>query len=216
MSNNTKKTVKVGTPALKIAYCHINEPDTGGTYSDDKFKATVMIPKEHPWIEKEFRPAIAKVMALNGIKKMPDGYHIPITDGDTKVRTETNDEGVETQVKPFEGYYLLPFKSDFKPTVVDSRGNELPEDVKIFSGDTIRVGANMAHYTMNSGGITMYLNAVRLIEKNNTAGDPNQYFGEEEDADGYVYGGPSNAPKSVGSDDKSGPAPSADSMGIKF
>lgn len=219
MTEKKKKYVRVGTPTFEVAYCSLNEPDTGKQYSDGKYKVTLKVPKDHPWMNDKYRPAIADTLKRNGLDSMPDGFHLPVKDGDTVVRKRTDEAtGEVTEETPFAGYHLITFKTQEKPDLLDSRGNPLPSSVMIFSGDEIKVGGAMTTYEMNSGGIVQYLNAVRLIVKNNSAGDPNQYWDDDDyDSDGYVA--PQNSEESNDSPkpkaEKSEPV-NPDAMGIQF
>ena len=66
----------------------------------------------------------------------------------------------------------------------DSGGNRLPDDVKIFGGDLIRVAGSAKAYNVGpQKGVTLYLNNVRLVEKRATGSDD---FGGPED--GFVVG----------------------------
>ena len=84
----------------------------------------------------------------------------------------------------FNSTFTSKFKSKSKPPMQDSGGNRLPDDVKIFGGDLIRVAGSAKAYNVGpQKGVTLYLNNVRLVEKRATGSDD---FGGPED--GFVVG----------------------------
>lgn len=66
-------------------------------------------------------------------------------------------------LKPIEGSedYSLSAKSDYKPTVVDSKKTPLPEDTRVGGGSKIRMAVELYAY---DGGVSLRLKAVQVLE----------------------------------------------------
>jgi hypothetical protein len=102
----------------------------------------------------------------------------PIKDGDKPVDKHGQPKPI---VEEFAGTYRINFSSQYQPQLVDTKKNDLPPDVKIMSGDIVKVAFRP---NMFDGGCNLYLNAVMLIEKNAGGGGGGaSAFGEE---DGFV------------------------------
>ena len=104
-----------------------------------------------------------------------DESNSPIKDGDKPVDKKPKELNEE-----FVGTYMVNFKSGYKPQTVDSKKNDLPADVKIMSGDVVKVAFRPNVF---DGGVNLYMNAVMLIEKNAQGGGAGA-FGDDEE--GYV------------------------------
>ena len=117
----------------------------------------------------------------------------PIKDGNKMVHHET---GVP---KPeFANKLLIPFKSAYKPALIDTKGNELPSQIPVFSGDIVKIAMQPVARTVK--GVTymsLYLSKVMLVEKKTGGSGDVSMFGEE---DGF----------SVSDKDASGTADDAD------
>ena len=155
---------------------NLYELDTEGKFASNKFKFEVRFPKGDEEIE-TFRKKLLKAHKDAGNNQYP-----PIKDGD-KVAKETDNEKRAAFAK---GHYLMTFKSDYEPALVDSKKVKLPKKVVIMGGDVVKVSFNPKAYDMLGGGISNQLNAVMLIEK--IAGGQGAAEFEEED-DGFVAEG---------------------------
>jgi len=183
MAKKEKKQVVV-TPAGTAAYAWVEKPDSGvNQFSDDKYKVTLLIPKETDIT------ALQAICDAAGEARFPDvdpaDIASPIKDGD------------ESSKEEFNGFWTITMKSKFKPKCVDAKKKPLPESVKIFSGDLIKVAAAVNPYettdtivevvkgkkvkkTVKAYGVSLALNAIQLLEKRNGGGDGASYFDEED------------------------------------
>jgi hypothetical protein len=100
----------------------------------------------------------------------------PVRDGD-KIRKKDGDP-----VEAWQGHYVVTFKTAHPPKLVDTKKRDLPDDVRIFGGDIVKIAYRPSAYEGFGGGITLYLNAVMLIDKR-SAGSVTA-FGDDEE--GYV------------------------------
>ena len=122
----------------------------------------------------------------------------PIKDGDV-IRKKDGSE-----IDGYAGHWVITCKSSFQPEVIDTKKNAVPEGVKVFGGDKIKVLISPAFYEGFGGGVTLRMNKVMLIEKNN--GGSAEAFGDDEE--GYVaeasqtdaFGGGEGEPVMAGAD----------------
>ena len=108
--------------------------------------------------------------------KLKKKFNLPFVD-----LPEDDDE--EETKEEFIGKIRLTGKSIFKPKCVDTKRNELPEDIKIMSGDIVRAQFQISPYDGLGSGITGKLAMVQLVEKKAMGGgaDANAFAAAEED-----------------------------------
>lgn len=147
-----KAVTDVGT----AAYAWLNKPDTGGEYSDGKFKTDLILDADAPCIEKITE--LCKAIAKEEFGAIPKSLALPFKDGD---------EIAEEKDKPeLKGKVVIRCKSKFKPDVVGADKQPLPEGEFVMSGDQIRLSVTVLPYKMGAKkGVTLQLRAVQLIEK---------------------------------------------------
>jgi hypothetical protein len=149
---------------------------------DGVFKVTLVLDKENidegrlnygkqavpgqDWIK-----AVRQMCKDAGATTDIGGEGCPIKDGD------------KTGKEEFAGKYLIPVKSAYKPALIDTKGNALPAQIPVYSGDLIKVALQpVANTVKGKTYMSLYLSKVMLIEKlTGGAGDVSM-FGEE---DGY-------------------------------
>lgn len=129
------------------------EKDTEGKFAKQAYTFEVRLPKGDEKVE-----AFVK-MLMKAHKDAGDGQYPPVKDGD-KLKTKS-----EKRAAYAKGHYLVDFKSSTPPTLVDSQKRPLGK-TKIMGGDVVKVAFGMKPYDAFGGGISRYLNAVMLIEKN--------------------------------------------------
>lgn len=84
--------------------------------------------------------------------------HFPNTKGKMPYKKEVDDTGKET------GDYIFKFKTKNKPAVFDASGKPM-KDVNVFGGSKIKVSGTASPYSAaGNKGITLYLNAVQVID----------------------------------------------------
>lgn len=77
-----------------------------------------------------------------------------------------------------EGNVVLNFKSKRKPLIVDSQGQAINGEMNVGGGSIIKVGTGINPWSIaGKMGVTLYLNAVQIIELVEFNGSP---FGKEE------------------------------------
>lgn len=168
-----KKYVRTTTGKGIAAYAYLAKKDSGRKYSDDKFKVTLVVDKDAPWIE-EFQAKCLEEAKKEWPKAKPASIKLPLRDGD------------EMEKEEFEGKYLITAKSAKRPAMIDAKRKTLPKDV-IKSGDEIKINVALNPCTPSGNKtIALWLNAVQLITKNNNGFDAASEF---EDEDGFEYDG---------------------------
>lgn len=182
----------VVTPPGVASFPSLSKPDEGGQYSDGKYKVTLKFDKEElddaaekflDAIEDAHEEAIqteiknSKKKLTKKVVQVMELTEAPLRDGD------------DTEKEENHGFYLLTPKTQFQPALVDSKRNPLPKSVKIGPGDLIKAALVFKPYLssgLKKAGLTVYLQAVQLIEKNNSGGvDAEAAVGAFGDEDGY-------------------------------
>jgi len=168
MSNNSKPVFgeKVTTPAGRLGFNHLESPDSGGQYSDDKFKCDVIF-------EEGTKLTVLKKKALDCAKEkwgddicLDDLYFPPLKDGNLQYK-EDEDTGEKTHYDGYKGAAYLSAKSKNRPGIVDGSRNPFPAN-ETYSGIEVKVNITpMAFEIKEKGrepkkGITWLLNGVQV------------------------------------------------------
>lgn len=171
------------TPKAVAAYAHIAKPDTEGQYADNKYKVTLKLKKGDKEVEafvkslNDFAAAATDKQKAAWNKKKLEAFDV-VKDGDDK------DDAEE---KGWAGYWLITAKTKKAPLVVDAKKNKT--SVPVFSGDVIRAKIAVCPFekpVQGKAGLSVYLNAVQIIEKN--SGGPAGTADGFEEEDGFEGG----------------------------
>lgn len=173
-----KQFIKVLSPIGTAAYAWISKPDEGHKYSDGKFKVTLIMDPNDPGVTEGLAALEEKIQqaAIAEWGKVPKNLNNPLKDGDDIAdEKEGKDE--------LRGMTLLTAKSKFQPGMVNAKREELPEDVYVRSGDTIRLSAVLIPYVAaGNKGVAIQLRNVQLLEQRESQGGGANDFDE---VDGY-------------------------------
>jgi hypothetical protein len=167
---------------------------------DDKYLKLVT-PKgvaQYPWLTKadtKFNPdGIYKIdlllqvqEATNLTNKLIAYAKEQFPKGSPKLpfKSELDDSGAKT------GNVIFRFKSKKKPTLFDATGTPMDDSVVIYGGSTVKVSASAGAYNAaGNAGITLYLNAVQVIDlvSGSGGGDDLSTYGFAVE-DGYKHSG---------------------------
>ena len=175
--NKIKLTLKPGI----AAFSYLDKPDSGGKYSDDKFKTT-MVYDDEALIEHIEKATIELAEQEWGDSVDIDEVKRPFRMPDEQTRDD------------FEGKITLVTKTKYKPMLFDAKRKKLKPNVKIFSGDEIAAIVELIPYestekvregkktvTVTIYGVSAQLKAVQLIRKNSGGGVDASDFGEYDD-----------------------------------
>lgn len=174
MARKASEVSPIGT----ASYAWLNKPDEGKKFSDGKYKVTLVLPKFGADNQEEIDAFVESLNDRHEKAAGDAGTPSPVKDGDMK-RTK-NDAGKKVPDERFANTWYMTFKTTYAPTCVGAGNKKLPEDMQIFSGDLIRVQFTAGEYdTGTQAGITLYLGAVKLIEKRN-AGAGETIFDDDE------------------------------------
>jgi hypothetical protein len=155
--------VNLVTPIGVARFPKISQPDTTGQYADNKYKTDVVFSDADTKALKAQIVAFAK-KELSSVNEP----QLPIKEAKDK---ETGE--VVTFVR---------FKSKTKPMIIDAKKNRVPADVTIGGGSKVRIGATMSTYAKGPNkGVTLYLNAVQVVELHAgvSINDFDEYDGED-------------------------------------
>jgi hypothetical protein len=151
------------TPIGTARYPKITSPDTEGQYADGKYKTDLVLSdgdlKDVTKTIKEFAKA-----------EFPD-----VKDPKLPIIVQKDKESGEVTTS-------IRFKSARKPLILDAKKNRVPDGVTIGGGSRLRLGGTLASYNAGGNkGITIYLNAVQVVElaQGFSEGDFDEYDGED-------------------------------------
>jgi hypothetical protein len=120
-------------------YPKFDEPDTKGTYADNKYKTEIVVSPEKTKEMKKWLEDQAAIIAPDILSP-----RLPMRKGKK------------------DGVISFVLKSKDKPKLWDAKGNRIPNGaVKIGGGSKIRVGGSLSNYDT---GVNFYLSDVQLIE----------------------------------------------------
>jgi hypothetical protein len=150
------------TPKGTAAWAWLNKKDEK---FGDKYKITVALDKKdmaegrlnfgkEVVAGKDWVKALLAQCKEHGVPSKVGEKGCPVKDGDKR----DNDD--------FRGMLLITAKSDYKPKVVNVKGEPIPRDETVFSGDIVKVAIQPKHYNVNGNDfLSLYISQVMLIEK---------------------------------------------------
>jgi hypothetical protein len=111
----------------------------------------------------------------------------PLLEAVEEQRLELGKKAKTAKGNPFkvneDGTYTFTFKSKKQPKVVDSKGNLIRDEIRIGGGSTIQVRGAFKEYEGFGGGVSAYLNEVRLVKLVESSAD---WGTDDEEDEGYV------------------------------
>lgn len=156
------KPTQVTTNEVRISYEHLIKPYANQPGAEEKYSATLLIPKSDiatkQRIDAAIQAAVQEGMSSKWGGVRPAQLAIPIYDGD----------GVRPNGEPFgpecKGHWVMTASSKLRPEIVDISLNPILDATEIYSGMYARVNINFFAY-FNSGkkGIGCGLGPVQKI-----------------------------------------------------
>ena len=193
MSEEKVKLPEKVSPIGMAKYAWLNKADTKFA-KDGKgdFKVRVLIEDteaNRAWcaaVEAEGK-AFAKAQGIK-LKKTAKVPFIFPEDVDEDDFIPDPDTGKAAYDEDHRGKIWFETKSKFKPGLIDSKKQELPEDVLVMSGDKVRIKFALNPYEGLGSGINFRLKVAQLIEKNTTFSGERRVdtSGFDEVEDGYT------------------------------
>ena len=187
MAETKKKLAKLNTPIGEARWCWLYEPDT--RFKDDgEYHVDLVLNAENP----KAKEIVAKIKATYDDFKatLDDPKKAKKEPKHLGFEPETDDNGDET------GNLIFKFKAKATfvnkkgervektpPAVFDSKLKQIKEPIPIYNGTTMIVNFSPSGYfNGTNNGVTLYLNAVQIINLvSGGNGDAKDYgFGEEE------------------------------------
>ncbi|KAF1049351.1 ssDNA-binding protein [Xylophilus sp.] len=140
------------TPAGVFTWAWIDKPDNS-EYGKGKYKCALKL-------EKGVEANDAFARKLIDLHKAAKGKRdtVPVKDGDTLAEENEEKNG------KFRGFWLLTAKSKNKPAQIDAKKKPLAATAK--SGDFGRLAIAASEFDTGANkGVTLYLNALQLLER---------------------------------------------------
>ncbi|MGI6151790.1 MAG: DUF2815 family protein [Christensenellales bacterium] len=142
------KPTQVTTNEVRISYEHLVKPYANQPGAEEKYSATLLIPKSDvatkQRIDSAIQAAVQEGMTSKWGGVRPAQLAIPIYDGD----------GVRPNGEPFgpecKGHWVMAASSKLRPEIVDISLNPILDATEIYSGMYARVNINFFAY-FNSG-----------------------------------------------------------------
>lgn len=160
------------SPIAKAKMAFLDKPSKPYKDGDkETFKVRGLIEdtaENRAWVQKIIDKALEEAKA-NGIK-MKKVFHIPFIMPEDVDEDDFIPEAGKDRAKYDEdhrGKIFFDAKSIYKPGLIDTARESLPESVKIYGGDDIRVKFEAEPYLNGTNcGITLRLKTVQLVAKN--------------------------------------------------
>jgi len=185
---NPKPIIKHILPKAPAADCYVAVPDdkpiAGADWKPDgKFKASMVFDDETPLAD--LRKAVIELAKEEfGSNFDEETFQFPWRNYESDAKRER-----------FRDKTVVTAKTTIKPKVVDTKRQPVPEKIKVFGGDVIRMAVTLYPYSKTEKvkegkkmvdetfyGCSLRLEQVMLVEKNGGSGEVD--WGDEED--GYV------------------------------
>lgn len=165
MAKQKTEKVTVVSPVGRFSFPYLSAPDTGRTYSDDKYKTDLLIKKEDWKLSgKPLMDAVLKVARdFYGKPKIQlKDFKNPFTDMDT----------VDDCDPKLKGHIRIRAKSEFQPRMYGPDKERLEEEAvkTIKGGDYGRIVVAVYPYSQQGGGVTLGLNAVQFARTGEALG----------------------------------------------
>lgn len=189
MANEKKLPLEVTSKGI-AAYAWLYKRDTkfAKKGEDGKFKITLVLDKEELGdLTARLNGGGDEVSATEWLEHLKDMHekaggdasNSPVKDGDNQL--DKKGKPKKDPNKEFFGKVMVNFKTGYPAQLVDTKKNDLPPDVKIYSGDLVKIVYRPFAF---DEGVSLRLNAVMLVDKRATAGGA-EAFGDEDEG-GYV------------------------------
>lgn len=174
-----KANYRQGVTKIGIArFPKLNKPDTFGDNPDNKYKTDLLGDDMLKALKAELTKFAEEFVCEEFDVDVKD-VHIPFK------QTKPKKDATAEEKKNFEPETFVKFKSDNKPLIMDAKKQKLPANVVVGSGSKIKVAYTMADFApspMTNGkpGITLYLDAVQVIDLVEGGRDAASRFSEED------------------------------------
>lgn len=152
------------TPICGIArFPHIYKPDTEGKYADNKYKLSVMFPKDGPGVV-EFVEKMTTLTADSDFDIVKDGDEV------YKKKLKKDPEKAK-KLEGLQGHFIITAKTKHQPELKGQDGKALNGVERIEPGDLVQMGVKLGKQFEVAGkeGYPVYLQVVRLVKKRNGA-----------------------------------------------
>lgn len=154
----TEKRERLVTPIGEAKWAHLHKPKAPFEgKGEPKYQIDVYFDKDDPEWEVWAKNVAEKIRALPEQSDKRTGQKMQ---KQVPLKKELDDNDQST------GRFYVTFKTSdkFRPTVFDSNGNKLAENILVGNGSKVRVSYVENVYSAFGGGLNFYLNAVQVTE----------------------------------------------------
>jgi hypothetical protein len=188
----TTKKVKFSAPVSPVGiaqHAWINKP--AAPYEgkgEPQYKITLLLEdtkENRAWADGAIATALAEAKTAGiKIKKVfnnPFTYPEDVDEDDFVVDPETGKSKLD---ESYRGKIYFTAKSQYQPGMIDTAREPLAEDVRIMSGDEVRVKVTLNPYEGLGSGVSLRATTVQLVAKNTSFSGGPRTDGFD-DIDGY-------------------------------
>lgn len=182
------------TPKGRFSFPHLEKPDSTGQYADDKYKVSILIPKDADLtpLKKAVMQCAKEAWPKRNLKPT-DLAHLPLRDGDEK----ENLDG-------YPGHIYITAKSKKRRRVVDVNRNDI-DPSEVYGGCYGRLVLTAMSYEQGGKpGVTFLLDIVQKLEEGEPfgGGGANVSVLDDGEFEGDTSSGSSNDVDGWGDDDE--------------
>lgn len=190
MSTKKPKFSEPVSPIGTAQHAWINKPSAPYEgKGEPQYKCTILLEDDatsRAWAESCMATAFAEAKTA-GIK-LKKVHHNPFTfpedvdEDDFLVDPSTGKSKLD---ESYRGKIYFTAKSQYQPGMIDTKRDPLPEDVRIMSGDSVRLKVQLNPYEGLGSGVSLRLITVQLVEKNTSFSGGGVRTDGFDDIDGY-------------------------------
>lgn len=157
---------KVITNRVRMSFLNWFAPRKNDLNGKDEYSATLLIPKTDTETLNELKAAMKEVIVAKFGDKIPANLRNPIKDGDTAKKQDGSD-----MPDYYKGHFFLHTKSNEKPGVIGTDGQELREASQFVSGDYGQAAiVAFAYDQAVNKGVSFFLQNLLFTDKGESLG----------------------------------------------
>lgn len=180
-----KNPYRVVLKEHRLSYVHLKTPVAFEDGATPKYGVTVLIPKDHPDVEKiegllQQLYDENKSVHFKAIAMTHKNFWYPMRDGDEYADQQ---EAQGKNADAYRGCMYIKATSQNQPNVFDPMGEDVIDLDEVYSGCYGRISITLWPYSKKGQGITVFLNSVKKTEDGEPLGSAGGTADEFEDDD---------------------------------
>lgn len=157
---------KVITNRVRMSFLNWFAPRKNDLNGKDEYSAELLIPKTDTDTINNLKAAMKEAIVAKFGDKIPPNLKNPLKDGDTATKADGS-----SLADYYKGHYFLRTKSNEKPGVIGTDGQELREASQFVSGDYGQAAiVAFAYDTTANKGVSFYLQNLLFTDKGEAFG----------------------------------------------